>query len=79
VQGDALDDPVALVEDSEHRDPLAHRRHARLVDARRGCGIGDHRLRRILLVVAAIARHERERQQREGDAGPHAYSGIHGW
>jgi hypothetical protein len=79
VQSDGLDDAVALVENAEHCDPLAHRRDARLIDARRSRGIGDHRLRGILLVTAAGAPGERERQDGQGAGDPHAYSGFQGW
>jgi hypothetical protein len=78
VQSDVLDDAVALVEDAEGCDPLAHRGDARLIDARRRGGVHDHRLRAILLVTAG-AGGERERQYCQGGAGLHAYSGFQGW
>jgi hypothetical protein len=78
VQGDVLDDPVALVEDAEDRDPLRHRSEPRLVDARRCGGIGDHRRRRVLLAPLPAARGEHERNGR-CSRETHAYSGIQGW
>jgi hypothetical protein len=79
MQRDILDDAVALVEDAEDRDPLAHRGNAGLVGARGDAGVGDHRTRRIALVLAAPAAGGKgERQQCEGGGGPHFYSGIHG-
>jgi hypothetical protein len=40
-QGNVADDPVALVEDAEHRDALGHRRDAFDVDTRRRGPVGD--------------------------------------
>jgi hypothetical protein len=77
VERNILDDPVALVEDGEHGDALAHRRDAGLVDARWRCSIGDHRLRAILLIAFA-ARGKRERQDQSCGRLEHAYSGIQG-
>jgi hypothetical protein len=67
VQRHILDDAVALVEDSEHRDALRHRCHALLFGAgRRTSGPGGGRGRRILLIPAATAgseaEHAREQQ-----------------
>jgi hypothetical protein len=75
MQGDVLDDPVALVEDADHGNALRHRGHAGR--ARRGCpralGGGD----RLVLLGAAIARRQPKREQ-QGKSPLHAYSGIHG-
>jgi hypothetical protein len=78
MKRDVLDDPVALVEQSENRDSLAHRRHARLIDARRCSRIGNHRPRRILLVAAAAGRHGERGQDDRCGSQAHAYSGIQG-
>jgi hypothetical protein len=76
-QGDVLDDAVTLVEDSKHRDALRHRRDPALP----GGGRGDsppRGSRRNLVLRAAPAGGERERnQQRCGDFA-HFYSGIQG-
>jgi len=78
MKRDALDDAIALVEDPENRDPLAHRRHAGLIDARRSGGVGNDRPRRILFVVAAPAGCERKDNQHRCGKSGHAYSGIQG-
>jgi hypothetical protein len=78
MKRDGLDDTVALVEDAERRDPLAHRRDAGLIDARRRGGVHDHRLGSVLLAIAG-AGGKRERQDGQGNAGLHAYSGFQGW
>jgi hypothetical protein len=77
VKRNILDDPVALVEDSEHRDPLRHRRHAAL--AVRGRGRLPRRgQRRVLLLRALAARGERERGKQRSSEDAHVYSGIQG-
>jgi hypothetical protein len=60
MQGDRLGDPVALVEDAEHGDPLRHRRDRLL---RGGCPpvLGDLRTGGVLLLARLAARSERER------------------
>jgi hypothetical protein len=77
TQRDILDDPIALVEDAEHRDALRHRRHAILARRTRGDlpRPGDASAR---LFVALAARSERKRGQQQGSAAPHVYSGIQG-
>jgi hypothetical protein len=77
VKRHILYDTVALVEDGQHRDALAHRGHAGLIHAGRRRGIGDHRLRGVLLIAFA-ARDKRERQDQSCGRLEHAYSGIHG-
>jgi hypothetical protein len=79
MERDILDDAVALVEDAEDRDALAHRSDARLINAWRNGGVGNHRLRRILLVTAPPTggNSERHRENRCG-LPAHAYSGIQG-
>jgi hypothetical protein len=76
-KGHVLDDPVALVENSQHRDPLRHRSHAALPG--RGHGhVCVRRGRRIpLLRTLAAAGKRKPDQQRYGEPG-HAYSGIQG-
>jgi hypothetical protein len=79
MERDVLDDPIALVEQAEDRDPLAHGGHPRLIDARRSRRVGDHRARRILLVSAAPAGRNGERKHGErGSLAAHVYSGIQG-
>jgi hypothetical protein len=78
VQSDVLDDPVALVEDAEDRDPLRHRRDPRLVDAGRRRSVGDHRPGGIFVAPLPAARGEQERDNRCSREA-HAYSGIQGW
>jgi len=84
LQLDVAADGVALVEQSEHRDALGHRR-ADLVAGDRGRGgsagqlLGNLGLFRLGLGCAARARRQRKRQQREGGRTrepPHA-SGVH--
>jgi hypothetical protein len=62
VQRDVLDDAVALVEDSEDRDPLQHRRHATLPGCRRRRLI-RHAGRLVLLLSTAPASGEAKRKQ----------------
>jgi hypothetical protein len=75
LQRQVADDAVALVQQAQDRDPLGHRRHARLLGGRArhfdGHGIAFGRS----LFVAPTAG---ERQQRgEGESGgPHASSGV---
>jgi hypothetical protein len=66
MQGDVLDDAVALVENAEDRDALRHRGNPGLVGAtcRRG-GIAGRWSGRILLIAAAPARREAERARRQ--------------
>jgi hypothetical protein len=76
MERDRLRDPVALVEDAEHRDPLRHWRHRLL----HGGGLPPGRLRLggILLFARLTARSERERDQQRSDGFIHAYSGNQG-
>jgi hypothetical protein len=62
VKSDRLHDPVAFVENSENGDALRHRRHAALSAGRDGHTACRGR-RSILLLLAAPARREREREQ----------------
>jgi hypothetical protein len=77
MKRDVLNDAVALIEDAKDGDPLRHRRHARLIDAWRHSGIGNDRLRGILLIAAAARREREDSQQRCGKSA-HAYPGIQG-
>jgi hypothetical protein len=77
MKRDILDDPVALVEDAEHRNPLGHGRHAPLSVH------GRARLMRrwqryVLLLRALAAPGERKRDQKRNCRVSHAYSGIQG-
>jgi hypothetical protein len=78
MESDVLDDAVALVEEPEDGDPLAHRRYAGLIDAWRSRGVGNDRPRCILFVATAPAGREREDNQHRCGKPVHAYSGIHG-
>ena len=77
MQRHRLDDPVALVEDAKHRDPLRHGRDAALAIRRRG-GLARRRQWSVLLLPALAARGERKRSQQECRPPAHAYSGIQG-
>jgi hypothetical protein len=76
VKRDILDDPVALVEDSEHRDALRHRSDSGLVRHRRRLARLGRGL--VLLLGAATAASERKQEQQRCGEPAHAYSGIHG-
>jgi hypothetical protein len=79
MEHDVLDDPVALVEDPEHRDPLRHRRHSALPGGGRSDLLATRR--RILLLRAAPTprqRDQRQPEQQRCERPHHAYSGIHG-
>jgi hypothetical protein len=72
------DDPVALVEQADDRDPLGHWRDS-------GLGSGEHSLgARLLrlplrrLIAPAARQNERERNHRR-HRSHHVYSGIQGW
>jgi len=72
-----LNDPVALVEHAEDRDPLRHRRNPALAVRGRCCLLGRGQ-RRVFAFLALAARGERERGQQRGGERAHAYSGIQG-
>jgi hypothetical protein len=66
VKRHVLDDAVALVEDSQHRDPLRHGRNPAF-SVSGGRDLPRRRQRRVLLGLALAARSERERgEQRSG-------------
>jgi hypothetical protein len=72
-----LNDAVALVEDSEHRNPLRHRRDPTLARGRR------RRVRRcrrepVFLLCALPTGGKRQRHDQRCSERPHVYSGIHG-
>jgi hypothetical protein len=75
VERDVLDDPVALVEDSENRHPLRHWGDAGLAAGRSSPGS----CRLVLLFAAAAAGGQSEREHQRCNKPAHAYSGIHGW
>jgi hypothetical protein len=76
MEGNILDDPVALGEDPEHRDALGHRRHPALPG--RGRGRLPRLARSTLRFASLAAGSERERHQQRYGNPSHAYSGIHG-
>jgi hypothetical protein len=69
-----LDDAVALVENSENRHALRHRRHAALA----GRGRTDLPRHRRILLFASAARRKRKRDQQQSGEPAHVYSGIQG-
>jgi hypothetical protein len=77
VKGNRLDDAVALVEHSQHRDTLRHWRDSALAVRGRG-GLLGPRQRRVLAFLALAARDERKRGQQRSGERAHAYSGIQG-
>jgi len=78
MQGDVLDDAIALVEDAEDRNALGHGGDSSL--AIRGCrDLSPGRRGGILLRLAAFAAcGKRQAGERERECRAHAYSGIHG-
>ena len=77
MQRDVLDDAVALVEDSQDRDTLCHRRYSALAIRRRGRLLRGGQLR-VLLVRTLAARGERKRGEQRSSEDAHVYSGIQG-
>jgi hypothetical protein len=77
MKRDVLDDPVSLVEDSKHRDPLRHRRHSALTIGGRP-DLLARRQWRIRLLGALAASGQREHDQQRCNKGTHLYSGIQG-
>jgi len=77
MQRNILDDAVALVEDSDDRHALRHRRDAALAIRRRG-GLPGGRQWGIGFRLALTASGERKRDQQWCPKRPHAYSGIQG-
>ena len=77
LERQVADNPVALVEKAEHRDPIGHRRHAWLV------GAGARNVDRDCLTLVARrgipAAGAKRRQRNQDPAGAHAYSGFHAW
>jgi hypothetical protein len=78
MQGDVLDDAIALVEDAEDRDALGHWGDSAL--AIRGClDLSPGRPGGILSRLAPFAAcGKRQAGDRERERRAHAYSGIHG-
>ena len=77
MKRNVFDDPIALVEDPEHRHPLPHRGNARLIGPSRRGGIADRPSLPVLLLTA-VAACERQRDEKRNGGGAHAYSGIQG-
>jgi hypothetical protein len=74
-----VDDPVALVEEADDRDPVLHRRQSSLVALEHLAGVG---WRKLLLVCGLLAPARREREpKRDANASvpEHSYSGVQGW
>jgi hypothetical protein len=64
-QRDVADDPVALVEEAEHRDPLRHRSHSGLAGRSQRHVVGDRGFIALARPVAAVAGACRHRQQQD--------------
>jgi len=80
AKGKVVDNPVALVEQADQRDPLVHRSQALVCDLglRRRPGF----LLRILLLClfAAVAGRQCQRAANQRcNREAHAQSGVHGW
>jgi hypothetical protein len=76
MESDILDDPVALVENTQNGNPLRHRSHAALAV---GCRGDLSRLGRGRILLGALpASGKREHKQQRSGGAAHAYSGIHG-
>ncbi len=77
LQREIADDPVALVEQRDHRHPLGHRRHARGINSRRE-RFGDDLILGHLLVLPAVASGNRQTYRgKSKNASPaHAWSGV---
>jgi hypothetical protein len=76
MKRDVLDDPVALVEDAENRNPLGHRSDATLPGRGRRNFLAA--LHRVLLLIAAPTSGQRQAHQDRSGKLHRAYSGIHG-
>ena len=77
MEGDVLNDAVALVENAKDSDALGHRSDSALAICSLG-GLGSHCCRDIFLPSAFAARCERKRAQDEWNDRSHYYSGIQG-
>ena len=70
------DDPIALVEQSDHCDPLGHGSHARLLGGGAGNVDRDWLIALLDLLCAVAARCREQRKGQEGVEPLHAYSGF---
>jgi hypothetical protein len=74
-----VDDPVALVEEADDRNPLLHRGQPGLIALEHLAGV----CRLKLLLVGGLltpARREREpKRDRNAGVPEHSYSGVQGW
>lgn len=77
------DNPVALVQQADHRHPFRHWRNARLVCDRlrqpHVHGLTGLFLRRLLRQFGAVAACRRQQQGQRDESGTHAQSGVQGW
>jgi hypothetical protein len=76
LQREVANDAVALVEQSQHSDPIAHRRDPG--DSRSARLVGADGCRARFLLRIAVATAQRDRDQQGGQDETHAQSGIHG-
>jgi len=78
LQREIADDPVALVEQGDHRHPLGHRCDPGGVDRRRQRFGNDFIVGRgVVRPLVARSDHQAERGNSEGAAAAHALSGVH--
>ena len=79
TQDQVADDPVALVEEAEHRDPLRHGRHSGKVPGRlrQADGLRGALLPRSGFAFAPGGGEQGDRHDYRCD--PHAQSGVQGW
>jgi hypothetical protein len=78
TQGQVADDAIALVQQTQHRNPLRHRRHAGNISG----GAGNVDRNRLIpfpfeLAGAIAARKQENRNGKEDQRPRHAYSGFH--
>ena len=78
LQRQVADDAIALVEEAQHRDPLAHWRDRGGSSGARGID-GHRRCRRRIALGGAIACTDAKRDQQDGDGATHVQSGFHAW
>ena len=75
LEREIADDPVALVEQGDHRHSIGHRGHARSVDPRRKGFGNDFILCHRLLAIARRNR-EAQREQPKDARRNHVWSGV---
>lgn len=76
-EGEVADDPVALVEQTQHGNALGHGRYPRLVGGGARHVDRDRLVFGGLVAAAATARGHQQGKRKEGGTTSHAYSGFH--